>query len=61
MNHTTYLLLGLILGFIIGLIAGFGYAKFIIDEALKRAWIEVTANGIKKLKSIKERGKNKWN
>ena len=47
MNHTIYLLFGLILGFMIGLIAGFGLAKSIIDEAIKKAWLELIINAPK--------------
>lgn len=47
MNYTIYLLFGLILGFMIGLIAGFGLAKSIIDEAIKKAWLELIINAPK--------------
>lgn len=45
--NTIYLLFGLLLGFIIGIIAGFGLAKSTMDEAIKKAWIELIVNAPK--------------
>lgn len=45
--NTIYLLFGLLLGFIIGMIAGFGLAKSTMDEAIKKAWIELIINAPK--------------
>lgn len=45
--NTIYLLFGLLLGFIIGMIVGYGAAKTIIDESIKRAWIELIINAPK--------------
>ena len=47
MTYTIYLLLGLLLGFVLGTFAGFGMAQKIIDEAIKKAWVELIINAPK--------------
>ena len=48
MTYTIYLLYGLLLGFILGTFAGFGMAQKIIDEAIKKAWVELIINNANK-------------
>ena len=43
MTYTIYLLLG----FIFGMIVGFGLAKTIVDETIKKAWLELIVNAPK--------------
>ena len=47
MTYTIYLLFGLLLGFILGTFAGFGMAQKIIDESIKKAWVELIINAPK--------------
>ena len=47
MTYTIYLLFGLLLGFSLGLIAGFGLSKSIVDETIKKAWLELIINAPK--------------
>lgn len=57
MTYTIYLLFGLVLGFAIGLIAGFGLTKTIVDETIKKAWLELIINAPKVNAAKKNDGK----
>ena len=56
MTYTIYLLFGLLLGFVLGTFAGFGMAQKIIDEAIKKAWVELIINAPKVNANKKEGG-----